>query len=178
MRSESLDDTARLGGALGRWLAPDGVLLLDGPLGSGKTALVRGVAAGLGLAPDAIRSPSFTLIHIHGEADGQLVHIDLYRLHGDADAPASLETLDDLGLWELLDGPGVKAIEWGVRLGDALDALPAPPRIARVRFAPVPHADANEAVDDDGADARRRIALTGDLPPSLPLPFWSPSTPK
>jgi tRNA threonylcarbamoyladenosine biosynthesis protein TsaE len=71
--------TRALAAALGRWLAPGDVLALSGELGSGKTEFVHGLAQGLGVEPDAVASPSFTLVH---EYQGRLplAHIDLYRL--------------------------------------------------------------------------------------------------
>jgi tRNA threonylcarbamoyladenosine biosynthesis protein TsaE len=95
-------ETTALGRDVGRHLAPGSVVLLDGPLGAGKTALVRGIAEGLGCDGDDVSSPTFTLIQ---EYRGRLTlhHVDLYRL-----TPA--ET-DDLGLDDLLEG-SVVAVEW------------------------------------------------------------------
>jgi tRNA threonylcarbamoyladenosine biosynthesis protein TsaE len=104
-------ETQALGAALARELAPDGVLLLSGDLGAGKTVLARGVAEGLGIDPGEVQSPTFTLIREHRARDGaggRLVHVDLYRL-----APGEAAAL---GLEELLAGPGVKVVEWAERL--------------------------------------------------------------
>lgn len=106
--SDSETETRAIGEALARSLVPNGVLLLSGDLGSGKTVLTRGLAAGLGIDSREVQSPTFTLIREHHGAEGALVHVDLYRLEG-----AELEAL---GLWELLAGPGVKAVEWAERL--------------------------------------------------------------
>ena len=84
------------------------MLLLTGDLGSGKTVLAQGVAAGLGIDPADVQSPTYTLIREHAGPGGPLVHVDLYRLAPD-------EVLD-LGLDELLAGPGVKVVEWAERL--------------------------------------------------------------
>jgi len=106
-------ETERLGAALAGELGPDGVLLLSGELGSGKTVLARGVAAALGIDPRHVLSPTFTLIREHrGAGGGRLVHVDLYRLEP-AEAAA-------LGLDEVLAAPGVKVVEWAER-------LPSPP---------------------------------------------------
>ena len=76
--------------AAGRDLAPTlrsgDVVLLDGTLGAGKTAFVRGLAAGLGVAPDAVSSPTFTIVQEYKAASTTLLHIDLYRL-----TPADVE---------------------------------------------------------------------------------------
>lgn len=100
--------TRRVGEALAGELAPDGVLLLSGDLGSGKTVLAQGVARGLGIDPAEVQSPTFTLIREHRGPRDRLVHVDLYRLE-----PAEVE---GLGLEELLAGPGVKVVEWAERL--------------------------------------------------------------
>jgi tRNA threonylcarbamoyladenosine biosynthesis protein TsaE len=106
--SRSEEETLRLGESLAAELAPDGILLLSGELGSGKTVLARGVAAGLGIDPREVQSPTFTLIREHRASGGTLIHVDLYRLD-----PAEAASL---GLEELLAGPGVKVVEWAERL--------------------------------------------------------------
>lgn len=105
-RSES--ETLEVGRGLVRELEPDGVLLLSGDLGSGKTVLARGVAEGLGIEPREVQSPTFNLIREHRGPRGRLVHVDLYRLD-----PGEVEAL---GLDELLAGPGIKVVEWAERL--------------------------------------------------------------
>lgn len=100
--------TRRVGEALAAELAPDGVLLLSGDLGAGKTVLAQGVARGLGIDPAEVQSPTFTLIREHRGPHGTLLHVDLYRLES-AD-------VEGLGLEELLAGPGVKIVEWAERL--------------------------------------------------------------
>ncbi len=86
------------------------VWLLSGNLGAGKTAFVRGLAQGLGLDPDDVSSPTFTLVHEYRGGRLTLYHADLYRLERAA--------TDDLGLEEL--ERGVLAIEWPDRLTHAL----------------------------------------------------------
>lgn len=108
-RTESAAETRALGEQLVHELVPDGTLLLSGSLGAGKTTLVQGLAAGLGLDAREIQSPSYTLVREHAGSRGRLVHIDLYRL--------SSREAEALGLDEILDGPGVKAVEWPDRLG-------------------------------------------------------------
>lgn len=106
--SHSEEETEEVGRELARRLGPDGVVLLSGPLGSGKTVLTRGVARELGIDPRQIQSPTYTLIREHEGGGGRLVHVDLYRLTPE-------ETLD-LGLDEVLAAAGVKVVEWAERL--------------------------------------------------------------
>lgn len=100
-----------MGESLAERLGGEGLILLHGDLGSGKTVLVRGLARALGIDPREVQSPSYTLIHEHEGSSGRLVHVDLYRLDPE-EVPA-------LGLDDLLAGPGIKAIEWAERWPDA-----------------------------------------------------------
>ncbi len=103
--------THRLGSILGETLPPGAVLLLEGDLGSGKTSLVQGIGAGLGIG-EAIASPTFTLICEYLEGRLPLYHLDLYRLTPAAVDPLYLETY-----WEGEEvEPGIMAIEWPDRL--------------------------------------------------------------
>jgi len=113
-------ETERLGAELAAELVPDGLLLLTGELGSGKSVLARGVAAALGIDPRQVVSPTFNLIREHRDAAGRsprMVHVDLYRLEP-REAAA-------LGLDEILAGAGVKVVEWAERLPEASPAGPA-----------------------------------------------------
>ena len=113
--SDSETATEDVGEQLGRELAPDGIVLLEGDLGSGKTVLVRGLGRALGVERREIQSPTYALIHEHEGERGRLVHVDLYRLDP--------EDADSLGLDELLAGPGVKALEWAERYPRRLAGL-------------------------------------------------------
>ena len=107
-RSRREADTRELGARLAAELEPDGVLLLTGDLGAGKTVLVQGLAAALGLDPHQVQSPTFTVVREHHGGSRPLVHVDLYRLEPDEAAA--------LGIEEILAGPGIKAVEWAERL--------------------------------------------------------------
>ncbi len=99
-------ETEAVGRRLAARLAPGEVVLLLGPLGAGKTRLVAGLAAGLGIDPTEVHSPSFTLVNEYTAPDGLLlVHADGYRLPEGA-------PLDDLGLEEAAADGAVVAIEW------------------------------------------------------------------
>ena len=109
--THSEEETAALAHAIAATLRAGDVVLLWGDLGAGKTAFVRGLAAGLGLDPDEVSSPTFTLVHEYRGGRLTLYHADLYRL--DRAAP------DDLGL-EQMGADGVLAIEWPDRLMHAI----------------------------------------------------------
>jgi tRNA threonylcarbamoyladenosine biosynthesis protein TsaE len=111
-RSASEADTRAIAARLAGTLQPGSVLLLSGDLGAGKTAFVRGVAEGLAIDPDAVTSPTFTLVHEYRGGRLPLVHVDLYRLDS-AD-------LDEIGLDAELAARGVVAIEWPERLSRAV----------------------------------------------------------
>jgi tRNA threonylcarbamoyladenosine biosynthesis protein TsaE len=100
-------ETIAFGERLGRTLRPGSTVLLVGDLGAGKTALVRGIAAGLGLDAGEVSSPTFVLVN---EYRGRVTlhHVDLYRIEGAA--------VDDLGLEEIPASGGVLVIEWADRL--------------------------------------------------------------
>jgi tRNA threonylcarbamoyladenosine biosynthesis protein TsaE len=89
-------------------LRPGDVVLLAGDLGAGKTTFVRGLAEGLGIDPEEVSSPTFTLVHEYRGGRLALYHADLYRLESTA--------TDDLGLQEIGVQDGVLAIEWPDRL--------------------------------------------------------------
>jgi tRNA threonylcarbamoyladenosine biosynthesis protein TsaE len=108
-----VEATRAVGAALGRSAEPGDVVSLFGELGAGKTQLVKGIAAGLGVS-DIVNSPSFVLM---AEYEGRLplFHIDLYRLADAVDAMAG-------GLLDERQANGVTVIEWAERLGDWLPA--------------------------------------------------------
>jgi len=108
----SAEATCALGKALGESCAGKEVIALVGPLGAGKTCLVRGLAEGLGVPAEVVTSPTFVLIH---EYAGRvpLYHVDLYRLD-------EREAVQGLGLEEYLDSAGVTVIEWADRAPAAL----------------------------------------------------------
>ncbi|MER5263288.1 tRNA (adenosine(37)-N6)-threonylcarbamoyltransferase complex ATPase subunit type 1 TsaE [Actinosynnema sp. NPDC002837] len=104
-----VQDTEEFGRKLGGLVRGGDLVLLSGPLGAGKTALVRGLADGLGVT-GRVSSPTFVIARVHDPApDGRgvpLVHVDAYRLGG------HLDELDDLDLdTDLVDA--VVAVEWG-----------------------------------------------------------------
>lgn len=129
LTTASAPETEAAGERLASGLATGDVLLLEGPLGSGKTTFVRGLARGLGVTAH-VASPTFQLVRVY-PGRLPLAHADLYRL----DDPVS--ALGDLGLEELAER-GVAVIEWGERI--------TWPGAARVR------------IEEEGPD-RRRLRL-------------------
>ena len=107
------EETEAQGERLGERLRPGDLVLLAGPLGTGKTTFVRGLARGCG-SEAHVSSPTFQLVRIY-PGRVQLAHVDLYRVKA---APE----LADLGLDELLD-EGAMVIEWGDRIDIARGTL-------------------------------------------------------
>jgi tRNA threonylcarbamoyladenosine biosynthesis protein TsaE len=106
--SRSEEETFELARKLGQTLQGEEVILLIGELGAGKTLMVAGLAAGLGVNEQTyVCSPSFTLINVY-QGRVTLYHLDLYRL-------SDPEEIVDLGLEDLL-GSGIVAIEWAEKL--------------------------------------------------------------
>jgi tRNA threonylcarbamoyladenosine biosynthesis protein TsaE len=105
--------TSDAGRTLATSLRAGVIIFLIGDLGAGKTAFVRGLAEGLGVPPDDVSSPTFTLVQEYRGGRLPLFHVDLYRLND----PREIE---DLGLDEIAE-EGILAIEWA-------EKMPAPPR--------------------------------------------------
>jgi tRNA threonylcarbamoyladenosine biosynthesis protein TsaE len=126
--TRSEDETRALARDSAVALVPGAVLLLSGDLGAGKTAFVRGLAEGLGIDPDQVTSPTFTLVHEYRGGRLPLVHVDLYRLDA--------AELDEIGLDSDLAGRGVVAVEWAERLTRS------------------PHGASRIGITDEGNDTR------------------------
>jgi tRNA threonylcarbamoyladenosine biosynthesis protein TsaE len=113
-RTDSAEETFELGFRIGESLSSTTVFLLEGDLGAGKTVLAKGLAAGIGIDPADVTSPTFTLINQYDQPEGgrRLYHLDLYRLVGDD------SELRELGIDEICSEPGaLVVIEWPERLG-------------------------------------------------------------
>jgi len=148
-------ETTELGRALSSVLCLGDVVAFYGDLGAGKTTMIKGVAAGLGVT-DVVKSPSFVIIT---EYQGRIpvYHIDLYRIGQGVQCPvkdtggqSSTSELEGLGLDGYLQGAGVCLIEWAERAEAFL-----PDAAIRVRM----------SVDGEG----RRIELTGLRAPLQPV---------
>jgi tRNA threonylcarbamoyladenosine biosynthesis protein TsaE len=130
--SHNEQETFALGRRIGERLSGGEILLLSGPLGAGKTVLVKGIAHALGLDAEDVTSPSFTLVNPH---QGRLLlyHVDLYRLDEGAAAAHAVD-LDEI----LTDENAVVIIEWAERMGK----YPLPANVWRI------------VISGDGDDAR------------------------
>jgi len=109
--SRNEQETFDLGVRIGRQLSGGEILLLNGPLGAGKTVLVKGIAHALEVDEEDVSSPSFTLVNPY---NGRLLlyHVDLYRLPEGASAAHAVD-LDEL----IADEDAVIVIEWAERMG-------------------------------------------------------------
>ena len=119
--TRSAAETEALGAAVGRALTGGAVLALFGGLGMGKTAFVRGLAAGRGLEAE-VSSPTFALVHEYG-GQPPLVHFDMYRVTG-------WDDLYSTGFFDYLDAGCILAVEWSENVEGAL-----PEEALRFRFA-------------------------------------------
>jgi tRNA threonylcarbamoyladenosine biosynthesis protein TsaE len=112
--SHSVAETMDFGRQLAASLQPRDVVAMTGDLGAGKTCLVKGIAAGLGVT-QVVTSPTFTLIHEYRDGRLPVYHVDLYRLDSVRQAQA-------IGLEEYLGGDGVTIIEWAEKITELLPA--------------------------------------------------------
>src|SRR5712691_9579106 len=135
--SQNERETFDLGVRIGSQLSGGEILLLSGPLGAGKTMMVKGIAHALGIDEENVTSPSFTLVNPH-HGTLLLYHIDLYRLDEGASAAHAVD-LDEI----LTDENAVVIIEWAERMGQ----YPLPDNVWRISIA------------GDG-DEPRRISIT------------------
>jgi tRNA threonylcarbamoyladenosine biosynthesis protein TsaE len=109
--TRNVEETRIVGAALAPVLLPGDVVSLTGDLGAGKTALVQGLAAALGVE-ERVTSPTFTIVH---QYDGRfpIIHLDIYRLQ-------SFQEVIDLGFEEFLAPEAIVAIEWGEAISPML----------------------------------------------------------
>lgn len=113
-RTNSPEETEKIGEKLGKQLSPGDVIAFYGDLGTGKTAFTRGLARGLKIH-SPITSPTYTIVNEYTEGRLPLFHFDMYRLH-------SSEELFDIGWDDYLARGGVCAVEWSENVADAIQA--------------------------------------------------------
>jgi tRNA threonylcarbamoyladenosine biosynthesis protein TsaE len=111
----TVEDTRAFGRRLAAVLRPGDLVMLTGPLGAGKTALVQGIGAGLGVH-GPITSPTFVIARVH-RGPVPLVHADAYRL---GDRPDPRAEIDDLDL-DASAEDAVTVVEWGAGLVERLN---------------------------------------------------------
>lgn len=134
--THSPEETRGLGRGLSFRLKPGDVLALSGELGSGKTTLIQGILAGLGIN-DRVQSPSFVLVRTY-DAGFPVKHVDLYRLDPEA--------VSELNLEEIYEPGGMMVVEWAERA----QFLPGRVSVIKLEF--------------DPADTeKRRITIKGAL---------------
>lgn len=110
--TNSPEETEDLGQKIGRLLSGNEVLALYGGLGMGKTAFVRGLAAGLGIDSNEVSSPTFAIVHEHEGKKSMLYHFDMYRVE-------SWEDLYSTGFFDYI-GNGIIVTEWSENISEAL----------------------------------------------------------
>jgi tRNA threonylcarbamoyladenosine biosynthesis protein TsaE len=105
MISNSVQETERIASEYAAGLKAGDVLFFRGDLGAGKTAFVRGLAAGLGIPPETVSSPTFTFVKEYGGGRLPLAHFDMYRV-------GSADDLYSIGFFDYLETDAVIAVEW------------------------------------------------------------------
>ena len=116
----SVEETWELARKFAKTLRPGDVVRLEGDLGAGKTTFTQGLAAALGV-PGRVTSPTFCIVQEH-RGGVMLVHMDLYRLHGEEDVLA-------IGWEDYLAEGAILVVEWPERAGALV-----PPDAKRVIF--------------------------------------------
>ena len=104
---ENLKETLNLGKKLSNKLNPQSIVLLQGPIGAGKTSFVQGIARGLSISED-ITSPTFALSHHYNSGKIPLIHLDLYRLENSSSAKEFFFSEEE----EALQNKAILVIEW------------------------------------------------------------------
>lgn len=110
--SHNEEQTEALAKKLAASFVPGDVIVLTGPLGSGKTTFVRALAVARGVGEDLVNSPSYTFVNEY-KADPPIYHFDLYRLGDESE-------LYEIGFDEYLNRNGIVVVEWGEKAGDML----------------------------------------------------------
>ena len=104
---ENLTETLNLGEKLSEKLNPQSIVLLQGPIGAGKTSFVQGIANGLSISEN-VTSPTFALSHHYNSGKIPLIHLDLYRLENISSAREVFFSEEE----EALQSKAILVIEW------------------------------------------------------------------
>ena len=113
---ENLKETLNLGNNLSHKLNPHSVVLLQGPIGAGKTSFVQGIAKGLLISED-ITSPTFALSHHYDSGKIPLIHLDLYRLENISSAREVFFSEEE----EAIQRQAILVIEWPELIETVID---------------------------------------------------------
>ncbi|MCC5925799.1 MAG: tRNA (adenosine(37)-N6)-threonylcarbamoyltransferase complex ATPase subunit type 1 TsaE [Bacteroidetes bacterium] len=106
-------ETHMFGLTLAAHAEPGDIICLHGDLGAGKTAFVKGFAEGMGVNPDKVNSPTFTLIHEYREGSIPLFHFDAYRIK-------NIQEALEIGTEDYLYDDGICLIEWPDKMGSLI----------------------------------------------------------
>ncbi len=119
-KTRSVAGTLAIAQTIAEILAAPRVVVLRGELGAGKTTLVKGWVAALGLGkPEEVTSPTFTLVHEYGKGERKVFHLDLYRLETERE-------LASVGLEEMAEEAGaVVLVEWGEKFASVMERADA-----------------------------------------------------
>ena len=160
--------TLALASALAGCIGPRGlVIALSGDLGCGKTVFAKGLAAGLGIDPEAVASPTFT---IAGEyptaAGGRYAHADLYRIESEGELRAA-------GFDDLLEPGTILAVEWAERFPEALPADRLVLTLVRGLAGDGEFGEDSAAAEPGAAGGRRIAARAGGPKAEAVLALWA-----
>ncbi len=119
-KTRSVAGTLAIAQTIAEILTAPRVVVLRGELGAGKTTLVKGWVAALGLGkPEEVTSPTFTLVHEYGKGERKVFHLDLYRLETERE-------LASVGLEEMAEEAGaVVLVEWGEKFASVMERADA-----------------------------------------------------
>lgn len=141
LTSLSPDETAGFAVMLGARLVPGDCLLLQGPIGAGKTHFARHLIQSLLTEPEDVPSPTYTLVQTYDTRQGALWHADLYRLN-------ALDEVEELGLTEAFD-TAICLVEWPEKLGYL-----TPVAALQLTFETDPHSDETRLIHLQWQDHR------------------------
>lgn len=138
--TSSAAETEQLASRLAQTLQAGDIIAFVGGMGMGKTCFTHGLAAGLGIDPGEVSSPTFALVNEYRGGRLPLFHFDMYRVE-------SFDGLYSTGFFDYLDMGGVVAVEWSENIHGAL-----PQEVIHVTFERL-------------GDTQRRIAIEGRVLP-------------
>jgi len=112
-KSYSCEETEKIAYEIAKNFLNGGIITLDGDLGAGKTAFVRGFVKGLGIT-DNVVSPTFTIVNEYLHGDVPVFHFDVYRI-------GSVDEMYDIGWEDYLSRGGVVLVEWAINVKELFE---------------------------------------------------------